>query len=179
MQARSSAREVSRVEIRPLLPGDDRLALSGVYEASWRRAYRGIVPQDCLDALPAGRWSGFFDTPGVCTLVAVDGDVYAGTASFGASRFPEYGGEGELISLYLRPEYVGRGLGRALLSAALNALADMGFDAVFLWVLEENAAARAFYERMGFVRGGETLCEEIGGKTLRELRYVRSGKGGV
>lgn len=179
MQARSSAREVSRVEIRPLLPGDDRLALSGVYEASWRRAYRGIVPQDCLDALPAGRWSGFFDTPGVYTLVAVDGDVYAGTASFGASRFPEYVGEGELISLYLRPEYAGRGLGRALLSAALGALADMGFDAVFLWVLEENAAARAFYERMGFVRGDETLCEEIGGKTLRELRYVRSVKGGV
>ena len=84
------------MEIRPLLPGDDRLALSGVYEASWRRAYRGIVPQDCLDALPAGCWSGFFDTPGVYTLVPWDGDVYAGTASFGASRFPEYGGEGEL-----------------------------------------------------------------------------------
>lgn len=97
------------MEIRTIRPDDDRLALSGVCEAGWRWAYRGIVPQAFLDALPAGRWRDFFDAPGVYTLVAVDGSVYAGTASFGLSRFAEYGGSGEVISLYLRPEYTGRG----------------------------------------------------------------------
>lgn len=167
------------MEIRPMLPDDDRLALSSIYEESWRWAYRGIVPQTFLDALPVGRWQEFFDDRGVHTLVAVDGGVYAGTASFGASRFPDYGGEGEVISLYLRPEYTGRGLGRALIESAIASLANMGFDAVFLWVLEENAGARAFYERVGFRRSGEVLNDEIGGKPLRELRYVKYLKGGV
>ena len=158
--------------IRSLGPGDDRLALSRIYDESWRRAYRGIVPQDCLDALPAGRWSGFFDTPGVHTLVAVDGDVYAGTASFGASRFPEYGGEGELISLYLRPEYAGRGYGRALLVTALDGLAALGYDGAFLWVLEGNTHARCFYEKAGFTLTADVLEDEIGGRRLREVRYT-------
>ena len=167
------------MDIRTIRPDDDRLALSGVYETSWRWTYRGIVPQAFLDALPAGRWRDFFDAPGVYTLVAVDGSVYAGTANFGLSRFAEYGGSGEVISLYLRPEYTGRGLGRALLEAALDALDAMGFDEVFLWVLEENTRARAFYERAGFVCSGEALEDEIGGRPVRELRYVFHVKGGV
>ena len=61
------------MQIRRLRPDDDRLALSGVYEASWRWAYRGLVPQEYLDSIPAGRWAEFFDTPGMHTLLAEDG----------------------------------------------------------------------------------------------------------
>lgn len=167
------------MNIRTILPDDDRLKLSGIYEMSWRWAYRGIVPQALLDTLPVGRWQSFFDTPGVYTLVAEDSGVYAGTASVGPSRFSEYEGSGEVISLYLLPEYTGRGIGRALLEAALGELETMGFDEVFLWVLEGNARARAFYERVGFIHSGEILEDEIGGRPLRELRYVKSLKGGV
>ena len=39
------------MDIRTIRPDDDRLALSGVYETSWRWTYRGIVPQAFLDAL--------------------------------------------------------------------------------------------------------------------------------
>lgn len=121
--------------IRSLGPGDDRLALSRIYEESWRRAYLGIVPQEYLDAIPTGRWAPFFDAPGIHTLVALDGDSYAGTASFAASRFPQYRGAGKVISLYLLPEYAGRGYGRALLVTALDGLAALGYDGAFLWVL--------------------------------------------
>ena len=159
--------------IRKLEPGDDRTALSRIYEESWRWAYRGIVPQDYLDAIPAGRWAGLFDAPGIHTLVALDGDRYAGTSKFAASRFPEYAGEGEIISLYLLPEYTGRGYGRALLEAAAGGLAELGFSDVFLWVLEENRRARRFYEQAGFAFAGDVREDEIGGKSLREVRYVR------
>lgn len=54
---------------------------------------------------------------------------------------------GEIVSLYLREPYAGRGLGRA----------------------------RRFYERAGFAAAGEAIECDIGGKTLRELRYVRRG----
>ena len=158
--------------IRGLRESDDRFALSAVYEASWRAAYRGIVPQPYLDSLPAGRWADFFDLPGIHTLVAEEDGKAVGTASFCASRFPEYGDMGEVVSLYLLPERVGCGLGRELFGAALVRLAGLGFKSAFLWVLEENRRARAFYELAGFVWSGAALEDEIGGKRLRELQYV-------
>ena len=60
--------------IRSLGPGDDRLALSRIYEEGWRRAYRGIVPQEYLDAIPTGRWAPFFDAPGIhLSLIHISG----------------------------------------------------------------------------------------------------------
>ena len=42
------------MEIRKLRPGDDLFAVSRVYEEGWRAAYRGLLPQDYLDSIPAG-----------------------------------------------------------------------------------------------------------------------------
>ena len=50
-------------------------------------------------------------------------------------------------------------------------LKNLGYDEIFLWVLEENVRARAFYERFGFVADGGVTDTEIGGKMLREIRY--------
>lgn len=108
------------MQIRYLKESDDRLAVSRIYEESWKYAYRGIVPQPYLDNLSEGRW------------------------------------------------------GAALLEQAMEALAKQGFSQVFLWVLEENTRARGFYEHMGFQNSGAYMDSEIGGKLLRELRYVRS-----
>ena len=78
------------------------------------------------------------------------------------------------MSLYLLPEFIGRGCGKALLAAAVNRLAGQGFQEVLLWVLEENRRARHFYERAGFAAPGDFLVDEIGGKSLREVLYCRS-----
>jgi ribosomal protein S18 acetylase RimI-like enzyme len=44
---------------------------------------------------------------------------------------------GYVSSLYLRPEYRGRGLGSDLLATCLRVCAAEGFDAVFLWPTRE------------------------------------------
>ncbi len=54
-----SAAGEGAVTIRALRPQDSRLEVSAIYEESWRWAYRGIVPQTYLDALPAGYWAAF------------------------------------------------------------------------------------------------------------------------
>ena len=87
--------------------------------------------------------------------------------------FPDYG---ELVSLYLLPEYMGRGMGSVLLDASLKALSDAGFTNVLLWVLEDNLRAHKFYERSGFINSGEAIDDEIDGKPLRELAYIKSVK---
>lgn len=161
------------MEIRELNEADDRLAVSGVYEASWKYAYRDILPGAYLERIPAGSWAGRLESEKRTNLVMLDGGRYAGASSYGPSRSPEFDGWGEIISIYLLPEYMGRGCGRPLLEAAMAALAAQGYQKVFLWVLEENRRSRAFYERRGFVFSGVRRADVIGGKAVQELAYCR------
>jgi ribosomal protein S18 acetylase RimI-like enzyme len=160
------------MEIRQVNEHDDRLAISRVYEASWKSAYKDIIPQAYLDGIPEGRWAQIADHPAWRTLVMLDGGKIVGTASYCASRFADMDGYGEIVSLYLLPEYFGKGYGKRLLQAAVDGLTQMGYADVFLWVLEDNAKARRFYECFGFEAGGAYLDDDIGGKRLREIQYI-------
>ena len=163
------------MEIRPLRETDSRLEISRIYEESWKTAYRGIVPQAYLDGIPAGRWAEALDRPGWDTLVLTEGERLIGTSSVCASRWPDWPGYGEVVSLYLLPEYMGRGLGKALLLAAVERLKERGFRDILLWVLEENRRARDFYEKAGFFSAGNFMEDEIGGRPLREVLYRWNG----
>ena len=157
------------ITIRKITPADSRQEISNIYEQSWRLAYAGIVPQEYLDSIPRGRWASKIDSPGWRTLVCeLDGKLI-GTSSVCRSRFPEYPEEGEIISIYFLPEYMHKGYGKQLLAAAVNELSD--YDDIFLWVLEENINAIRFYESQGFVATEDYLENDIGGKSLREVRY--------
>lgn len=163
------------MEIRPLRESDDRLEVSRIYEESWKFAYRGIVPQSFLDGIPAGLWARALDARD--SLVLTEHGAPVGTASVCPSRWPDYPGFGEVVSLYLLPDCVGRGYGGPLLEAAVETLAERGFRDVLLWVLEENRRARRFYEKHGFFPTGDSMVQEIGGKPLREVLYCRHGDG--
>jgi len=160
------------MEIRYLTPADDRMAVSRVYEESWKWAYQGIIPQDYLASIPKGRWAPNVDKPGRETLVCVDNGNIVGTSSFCRSRFEQFPDWGEIISIYLLPDHMGKGCGRALLESAVSELKKRGYEDIFLWVLEENVRARRFYEQFGFLPAGDFLDDCIGGKDLREMRYI-------
>lgn len=159
------------MEIRKLRPGDDLFAVSRVYEEGWRAAYRGLLPQDYLDSIPAGKWVPYLEQAGRESLLLLKGEKIVGTASCCASRMPELAGWGEIVSLYLLPEYWGNSWGKSLLSAAVEQLESMGYRDLFLWVLEGNQRARAFYERMRFRPSGTDVEHEIGGVPVREIQY--------
>lgn len=161
------------MEIRRLRADDDRNALSRIYEESWRFAYRGIIPQDYLDGIPKGQWAASADKPNISTLVLVADSEMIGTTSFCPSRFEDMAGWGEIVSVYLLPDHMGKGYGKMLFAEAVRGLEEMGFRDIFLWVLEENTNARRFYEKQGFVPNGKYLDDNIGGKPLREIQYVR------
>ena len=55
-----------------------------------------------------------------------------------------------LEELYVVPERRGRGLGRALLEAAMDYARARGADRIDLNTSEDDVAARALYERTGF-----------------------------
>src|SRR5580698_10418963 len=60
----------------------------------------------------------------------------------------------ELENIVVAPHHRRRGLGQRLLQSLLALATDAGGDAIFLEVRESNAAARAFYEKLGFEQTG-------------------------
>lgn len=155
--------------------------VSAIRVRGWRSAYAGIVPQGCLDAMDeaedtAMRRDMLARTAGrVHNLVAVaeDGGT-VGWAAFGPCRGEAYDtATGELYALYLRPERIGAGIGRALTAEVISRSAEAGRTRLVLWVLADNARARRFYAAAGFAPDGAEMTDTYGGVPLRELRYVR------
>ncbi len=164
------------MEIRHIKQSDDRFAISHIYEESWKFAYKNIIPQSYLESIPAGRWAPYLDKEGVNTIVLIEGDMLIGTSSYCRSRSSDFSDLGEIISIYLLPQYIGKGYGKPLLDAAVGGLEQSGFDDIFLWVLEDNLRARKFYEKAGFTPSGIYLDDTIGGKELKEIQYCCSVK---
>lgn len=162
------------MEIRYITSAGDRMMISKVYEESWKYAYKGIIPQHYLDSIPEGRWVQNIDNLMWKTLVCIDDNRIVGTSSFCNSRFEQFHGWGEVISIYLLPQYMGKGYGRILMESVISELKKQGYEKIFLWVLEENIRARHFYEQLGFSATTDFLEDNIGGKDLREIRYVYS-----
>ncbi len=170
------------MRIRPVSSQDNKMSISRVYEESWKQAYRNIIPQDYLDSIPAGAWCEAAFRPDMYSLVMTDGNEIVGTASYCKRRlfdglpdetdFSVLKKAGEIISIYFLPQYTGKGFGTLLTQAVLAELKKTGYQNCCLWVLEENERARRFYEKMGFISDGISMEQEIGGKRLREMRYV-------
>lgn len=160
------------MEIRYITPDDDRRLISRIYEESWGYAYKGIVPQEYLDSIPAGRWVPNIDLPDRKTILCVENGKLIGTSTICKSRFDEFPDYGEIISIYLLPDFMGKGYGKSLMDFAIRELYKDGYHDVFLWVLEENNRARRFYERYGFREGNKKHEDIIGGKVLWEIAYI-------
>ena len=159
------------MEIHKLSKDDDLNEISRIYAESWKFAYRNIIPQSYLVSISEDSWVEYLAGPGRDSLVLLENEKYIGTASYGQSRTAEFLNFGEIISIYLLPEYIGRGYGKFLFKAAVSELSKLRYHDVFLWVLEENTCARAFYEKNGFSLGRTVQEDVIGGKILREVMY--------
>ena len=72
----------------------------------------------------------------------------------------------EIVKLYVEPCFQSGGVGHGLMEYAIQTL-----HADFLWALEKNTRARAFYHRHGFLENGERELEE--GTTEYLLKLVR------
>ncbi|WP_030412960.1 GNAT family N-acetyltransferase [Streptomyces sp. NRRL S-1448] len=165
-------------------------AVSAVRVRGWQAAYRGLMPQTYLDgmsvAADAERRRSWFGrrSPDVVDLVAESAGEVVGWASVGPARDPDVapGAEelpdprptaGELFALYVAPERIGTGVGRALMAAGTDRARRSGYRALYLWVVRGNTRAQRFYERAGFVPDGAEETYKVGGSNVPELRYWR------
>lgn len=166
------------MRIRPATREDAR-PIAEVHVASWRRAYRGLLPDDYLEKLSVDeresqRLAWFADpSPGSGVLVAEDRGRVVGFASFGPSRDDDApAGTGEVPAIYVDPAEVGRGIGRELLAEAEAALRAAGFGRATLWVLEANAPARRFYDKAGWTWDGAVSTHDFDCANEPVVRYA-------
>jgi GNAT superfamily N-acetyltransferase len=109
-----------------------------------------------FDPARSGLWT-VWSHDGVVGAIAIDGQ----------SGEP---GDARLRWFILDPDYQGRGIGRRLMTTAMDFCAQAGHRRVYLWTAADLDAARALYEAFGF-----TLVEEyedgVWGAPIRHQRY--------
>ena len=156
---------------------DELARVAEIHVDSWRIAYRGLLADSILDSLSvasrAAAWEEWFEQPGSELWVALRAGRVDGFSRFQPAPDPDLPAEfAELTHLYLEPTVVGTGVGGALFHQVLESARVHPYRGVALWVLEENARARRFYERRGFVADGEYPPRpEWLGRDVREVRY--------
>ena len=102
--------------------------------------------------------------------LAVDGTNLVGFVCAYAAHDPKWG---SLIdNLHVAHASKRNGIGASLMRQAGAWLASLYTDlGVYLWVLEVNAPARRFYERLAGQNAGVSIMETHGGAVVRSCRY--------
>ena len=106
-------------------------------------------------------------------LVAVDDGGLLGYVGCGTNRDPDASPQaGEVRSMFVVSSAWRRGVGRALMYAALDDLRERGYSEGVVCSFADNDRANAFYERMDFARDGGERSNEVWAN-IPEVRYRR------
>ncbi|MDM7990983.1 GNAT family N-acetyltransferase [Arthrobacter sp. zg-Y877] len=166
--------------IRRAAPGDAEDFVS-VHLQSWRESYAHVLGEEVFQRREADRSAAVeyrraalaqqASDPAIRNWLAHSEDGrLLGFASAGPARDSDVEVPLELWSIYVLAEAYGTGVGQALLEHALET------DPAYVWVLEDNVRAQAFYRRNGFVADGlkKDLPQVWAGTGMVEIRMVRS-----
>lgn len=126
---------------------EDVMQISKIIVEDWQIAYRGIIDDDFLDSLSVedrydreiNRYQEY--------IVAVCDDEVLGCAW--ATNINEEHADCEIIALYVRYAYRGKGIGKQLIQNAMEQFQRDGKKTMIIWCLKENLESRKFYEKMG------------------------------
>ena len=130
----------------------DAEAIATLHAESWRRHYRGAYSDAFLDGdVQADRvalWTARLREPDgrSQTILAEDGDRLLAFAHTVFDADPVWGAL--LDNLHVIGEAKRRGIGSRLLSLSARGVLERG-TGMYLWVLEQNLDARAFYTARG------------------------------
>ncbi|WP_166997778.1 GNAT family N-acetyltransferase [Paramicrobacterium fandaimingii] len=158
------------ISVRPAA-AEDAVGIARVHIQAWREAYAAHVSAEYLASLDEGarveRWREIIASGDTDAFVAEADGVIVGWASAGAGRHMDAPLDRELEGIYITAQMYGSGAGQQLLDASI------GESAAYLWVLDGNARAEAFYARNGFRRDGATQNHTLGDATVRIIRMLR------
>lgn len=155
-------------EVRRATP-DDLSGVLGVFLGCWRESYRGFLSDAAIEAMTDERaralWARVLaDDEGEVQVAERDGAI------LGLTRFVCTADHGAVHSLYVSPRAHGGGVGRRLLTSAVEALAAAGARSAVLWVFAANAPSIGFYEAQGWTADGATRTQPEFGEPEQRMR---------
>lgn len=156
----------------------DAEGIAKVHVDSWRTTYKNIIPDSFLAKLSYEQrtevWKRNIAQKGnyVFVVESPTGEI-VGFADCGKRKENLIPNSGDLTSIYLLEQYQGQGIGKKLMKQLFLQFQELGYDTVFVEVLEDNKT-RYFYEAFGakFLKS-ETI--KMGGKELELLIYQWEG----
>ena len=152
--------------------------IAKIHVASWRDAYRGVIPDAVINARTVEgaveMWSASLEKyPANLTVAQTPDGQIAGFSCAGPVTDHERSGpyEFEVYALHIRPDMRRNGVGAALLRHAMaRARDELRLRSLIVWTLEELHLSRRFYEREGgtLVKHGTW---QVGGVALPDVGY--------
>lgn len=156
---------------------DDAQAIAGVHADSWRRSYRGAYSDAFLDGDVfddrLSVWTARLQAPRADhrTIVAEHDGRMVGFAHTALDEDETWGAL--LDNLHVRHEVKGLGIGTRLMAeVAAVVLEERPSSGVYLWVLQHNTPAQAFYDARGGKCVGADETTSPAGDVLVALRYA-------
>ncbi|NIK12602.1 GNAT family N-acetyltransferase [Alkalibacillus almallahensis] len=152
----------------------DAYSIGIVHVESWKTTYKNIIPDDFLDNMSyerrSDKWKDNIAQNDQYVFVAEndDGEI-VGFADCGKRDENTTENAGDLTSIYLLEAYQGRGIGKELFKQLFFKFNELGYNRVFVEVLEGNDACR-FYEHYG-AKQIKSEQVKIGGAELNLLTY--------
>lgn len=157
-------------------------SIATLHAESWRRHYRGALSDSYLDGdVVSDRLTVWTDRlshrrAGTITIVAEMDSEIVGFAHTELDNDPVYGAL--LDNLHVKHEFKRMGIGSALLKRSATAVFKRNDrSGLYLWVLEQNQNARAFYSKHGGIQSDrESRTTGDGGSALAFRVYWSNHK---
>lgn len=143
-------------------PKDDYTIRKNIYEDQdqmarikvdgWKNAYDSIISATYLNSLDydkqAKRYKASFEEYKDLVFVAVRDTEVLGYSCFNPiPNIDQF--DSELVSLYIKPSEIGKGIGTSLFLETCKELASIGRKNMIVWCLSDNKNAIKFYEKLG------------------------------
>ncbi len=158
--------------IKQMETDEEILGKAYVHWKSWQEAYADLLPQEFLkNTYTLERCQDWAVRYPQNILVALVDEKVIGFACYGTSSQEDLQEAGELYALYVLADYYDQGIGYRLIQAALEKL--QSYQTVTLWVLEGNARAIAFYEKVGFQFDGVKKVVHLGAERIEYRMILR------
>ncbi|WBB47056.1 GNAT family N-acetyltransferase [Verrucosispora sp. WMMA2044] len=175
--------------VRPARP-EDAAEIARIQLATWRVAYRRLLPRDVLDDLDeaslAERWDAAVRQPPGDThrvLVAVEQAEQSYLVGFAASgpadaealapNEPADALGADVVAvtdLLVEPRWGRRGHGSRLLAASVDLWRESDFDRAVAWVFEGDQASRKFLTTAGWAPDGAGRALDVDDMLVPQLR---------
>ena len=165
----------STVALRAATAADAGL-IGALHAASWRSAYRGFLSDAYLESEVeqdrVTHWQArLHEWPVENRLISIAERRGQPIGFVCAECRPDSNFGVLLDNLHVLPAHQGGGVGRRLIQAVRDWARQRGATQLYLYVINENAAAIGFYERQGWTYSGMD-SHHLGGKDVPVRRYL-------